>query len=74
MPPSVIMTYGIRRESVPICARLDYVRTPDVLRDRPSFQRRGPSGGALFGRADDFRFDVTGFAFAFARPVVAVRQ
>ena len=74
MPPGVIMTYGIRRESVPICARLDYVRTPDVLRDRQSFQRSGPSGGAVFGRADDCRFDVTSFVFAFARPVVAVRQ
>jgi hypothetical protein len=76
MPPGAIMTYGIRRESVPICARLDYVRTPDVLLDRQSFQRRGPSGGALFGCAGDFRFDVTGLAFAFAfdRPVVAVRQ
>ena len=68
------MTYGIRRESVPICARLDYVRTPDILRGRQSFQRSGPSGGALFGRADDFRFDVNSFAFAFGRPVVAVRQ
>src|SRR5690242_1000519 len=66
MPPGVIMTYGIRREPVPICARLDYVRTPGVLRDRQSFQRRGPSGGALFGRAGDFRFDVTAFAFASA--------
>ena len=76
MPPGVIMTYGIRRESVPICARLDYVRTPDVLRGRQSFQRRGPSGGALFGRAGDFRFSLTGFAFAFSfdLPVVAVRQ
>ena len=74
MPPGVIMTYGIRREPVSICARLDYVRTPDVLRDRQSFQRRGPSGGAFFGRADDFWFSVTGFAFAFDCPVVAVRQ
>ena len=78
MPPGVIMTYGIRRESVPTCARLDYVRTPDVLLGRQSFQRRGPSGGALFGRTGDFRFNLTGFAFAFAfafaRPVVAVRQ
>ena len=76
MPPGVIMTYGIRRESVPTCARLDYVRTPDVLLGRQSFQRRGPSGGALFGGAGDFRFNLTAFAFAFAfaRPVVAVRQ
>ena len=76
MPPGVIMTYGIRREPVSICARLDYVRTPDVLRDRQSFQRRGPSGGALFGRADDFWLDVTGSAFAvsFARAVVAFRE
>jgi hypothetical protein len=78
MPPGVIMTYGIRREPVPICARLDYVRTPGVLRDRQSFQRRGPSGGAFFGRADHFCFSVTGFACAFAFdfdcPVVAVRQ
>ena len=63
-PAGVIMTYGIRRGPVPICARLDYVRTPDVLRDRQSFQRRDPSRGALFGRAGDFWFGVTGFAFA----------
>ena len=76
MPPGVIMTYGIRREPVPICARLDYVRTPDVLRARQSFQRRGPSGGALFGRAGDFWLDVTGSAFAvtFARAIVAFRK
>jgi len=75
-PPGVIMTYGIRREPVSICARLDYVRTPDVLRDRQSFQRRGPSGGALFGRADDFRLDVTGPASAvsFARAVAFREQ
>ena len=73
MPLGVIMTYGIRREPVPICARLDYVRTPDVLRDRQSFQCRGPSGRALFGRVGDFWLDVTGstFAVTFARAVVA---
>lgn len=76
MPPSVIMTYGIRREPVPICARLDYVRTPGLLRDRQSFQRRGPSGGTLFGRAGNFWLNVTDSAFAvtFARAVVAFRE
>ena len=68
------MTYGVRRGPVPVCARLDYVRTPGVLRDHEPLHRRDVGHGAFFGRADDFWFSVTGFASAFARPVVAVRQ
>jgi hypothetical protein len=76
MPSGVIMTYGVRRGPVPVCAGLDYVRTPGVLRDRQPPQRRDFGHGAFFGRADDFWFSVTafGFGFAFACPVVAVRQ
>jgi hypothetical protein len=78
VPSGVIMTYGVRCGPVPVCARLDYVRTPGVLRGRQPPQRRGFGHGAFFGRADDFWSGVTGFAFAFAfafaRPVVAARQ
>ena len=65
------MTYGVRCGPVPVCARLDYVRTLGVLRDHQPPQRPGFGLGAFFGRADDFWFSVAGFASAFARPVAA---